>query len=384
MSYNKKIKITTMPLLFGAILFLLVGLPVQAVEYGGIGGRPAYPREDNPRTESIFVHTVTPSEVVEEGVKVINNTPDTKTLEVYAVDSAVSSGGAFACEQIANEQTGVGTWVTMEKHEVTLGSLTSEVVPFQINVPENASVGEHNGCIIIQEKKAKTEAGTTNGIQLSFRTGLRIALLVPGDVERNLQIVGLAMTSKDNGDWRISPSVMNTGNVSIDADVAVVASYFFGKTLHTFGGQYPILRGQTSEWNFDLVKPFWGGWYKAAMQVTYDANPEAGVGTQSGKELTVLEGPVVWFFSYPTVGALIIEIAVLLVLAVLLLLFLLKLKRCRWIRTAWVQYIVAEGDNIRSVADKHNISWKLLARANQLKPPYTLSAGEKIKVPPAG
>lgn len=35
-------------------------LSVEAIEYGGFGGRPAYPRADNPRTESIFIHTLEP------------------------------------------------------------------------------------------------------------------------------------------------------------------------------------------------------------------------------------------------------------------------------------------------------------------------------------
>lgn len=37
-----------------------------AIEYGGFGGRPAYPRADNPRTESIFIHTLEPGAVQKE------------------------------------------------------------------------------------------------------------------------------------------------------------------------------------------------------------------------------------------------------------------------------------------------------------------------------
>ena len=44
--------------------FVFVGLSfsstLHAIEYGGFGGRPAYPRPDNDRTESIFVHTLEP------------------------------------------------------------------------------------------------------------------------------------------------------------------------------------------------------------------------------------------------------------------------------------------------------------------------------------
>lgn len=58
-----------------------------AIEYSGIGGIPAYPKEDNPRSESIFIYENAPGSVVEDGVVVINNTQDKKTILVYATDT---------------------------------------------------------------------------------------------------------------------------------------------------------------------------------------------------------------------------------------------------------------------------------------------------------
>ncbi|MBL8015393.1 MAG: hypothetical protein JNK26_04360, partial [Candidatus Doudnabacteria bacterium] len=34
------------------LLFFSFHVPVSAVEYGGLGGKPAYPDPDNPRTSS--------------------------------------------------------------------------------------------------------------------------------------------------------------------------------------------------------------------------------------------------------------------------------------------------------------------------------------------
>ncbi|MBU4455005.1 DUF916 domain-containing protein, partial [Patescibacteria group bacterium] len=123
---------------------------VFAIEYGGFGGRPAYPRADNSRTESIFIHTLKPGDIQEEGVLTVNNSAERKTMLVYAVDSTPSTGGAFACEQLAEVKDDVGAWITLAKSEVALDPGTNELVPFTITVPKNAGVGEHNGCIIIQ------------------------------------------------------------------------------------------------------------------------------------------------------------------------------------------------------------------------------------------
>lgn len=381
MIISKKFGINKTPILFGVLFFLFSLLPAQAVEYGGIGGRPANPRPDEPRTESIFIHTVDPGGVVDDGIRVINNTPETKDILVYAVDSAKSTGGAFACEQIGNPQNEVGTWITMDKSELTLGSLTSEVVSFTINIPESASVGEHNGCIIIQEKKEPT-ASAGGGIKLSFRTGLRIALLVPGDVTRRLEMVGLEVNPKGDN-WLLRPAVENLGNVSIDADVKVKTSYLFGPTLAEHGGQYPILRGQVSSWSFELERPFWGGWYKSQLIVEYDANPEAGVGVKSGKDFTRIVSDEVMFFSMPSAAGLTIEILVLFVIIVVIALLALAQRRKRWIKNKWVSYTVEAGDDVKSLATKYRVSWKLIVKANKLKPPFSLQAGDSIKVPPA-
>ncbi len=365
-------------------LFILLGFPViaQAIEYGGIGGRPAYPDPANPRTESIFVHEANTSEVIEEGIRLINNSAETKTLMVYAVDSTVSTDGAFACAQVSEAKKDVGAWINLEKNEVTLESLTNEIVPFTIIVPETAGVGEHNGCIVIQEKKAEPEQQGISGIRLTFRTGLRVAMLIPGEIIRELEIANFSYSKKDNGNFILKPEIKNLGNVSVDADVYVTTKYFFGSQLHRHGGQYPILRGEISTWNFELDKPFWGGWYKSSLTVSYDANPEAGVGIISGKELTNLTGSTIIFFSPPQTTALVIEIIVLVLIIFGILLLYLKRKRQNWMKREWVEYEVLEGDNIKSLGERYNVSWKLIIKANKLPAPYTLSSGNKIKLPP--
>lgn len=49
-----------------SLAFLSYTSFVSAIEYGGFGGRPAFPREDNARTESIFIHTLDPGAVQKE------------------------------------------------------------------------------------------------------------------------------------------------------------------------------------------------------------------------------------------------------------------------------------------------------------------------------
>jgi hypothetical protein len=363
-----------------AFLFTLLISKTNAIEYGGFGARPAYPVEGNPRTQSIFVDTLNPNDVKDDGVLVINNTTETRTILVYAVDSTPSTDGAFACKQISQSKNDVGAWIDLEKSEVTVKPGENVLVPFKIRVPENAAAGEHNGCIITQEKIEKTPG--QSGVNLSLRTGLRVAITIPGEIERKLQVTDFNVTPKDNGDFTLQLKIRNPGNVSIDADVNIITRYFFGLVHQENGGQQSILREDTSDFNFELKKPFWGGWYRTNYVIKYDESKDAIIGVNSSSTPVELKGPGIWFYSKPTNTALMIEITVGLFIIFGIYLMILSMRRNVWVKKSWIEYEVSEGENISSIANKFNVSWSVIVKANKLKAPYELEPGQTIKVPP--
>lgn len=370
--------------LFAALLVLTPASSAFAVlDYTGVGGRPAYPRPDNPRTDSIFVHTIEPGESVAEGVRVINNTTEKKTLLVYSADYTPSSDGGFACKQFVEEKKEVGSWITLAKDEVTLEPYTNELVPFTIDVPEDAAVGEHDGCILVQEKKAERgDSENKVGINLSFRTGLRVAVTVPGEIKKELEIVGFDILPSDQGAILLNPRLRNIGSVSVDADVQVLTKYFFGKTYAENGGTYAVLRNDVSNFNFKLEKPYWGGLYSSTFTTEYNNDTTLELG-QVGEKNVTLTGPTVWFFVAPDSQALGIEVGIITFLFILILIVFISKKRKKWMRKNWVSYTVKKGDDIKSVSKNHHVSWKILAKANKLSAPYILEEGQKIQVPPA-
>jgi len=410
---------------------------VKAISYGGIGGRPAYPRADNPRTDDIFVHTLSPGTEQAEGILVVNNSDETRTMMVYSADSTPSTEGGFACKQLAEEKKEVGAWITfgklqdttsviadvtedsdhdgltneqekqyntdpnnpdtdgdgvMDKQEiesnndplqpvvVALEPHTNFLIPFTISVPGDAEVGEHDGCVLIQEKKEK-DSGQT-GIVLSTRTGLRVAVTIPGDIVRQLEIVGFSIISRPQGGKILHPVVKNTGNVSIDAVVRVVTENIFGQVVAEHGGEYAILRGDTAEWNFELEPSFWGGNYKSYLTVEYDSDPGAGTGMASGQPKTLISNPAVSFWLVPQALALIIYGSGIVLIFVIIIVLMLARKRRKWIAKTWINYQVKSGDSVKILAGQYKVSWRLLAKANKLKPPYELTPDKKIKVPP--
>jgi len=368
--------------LMSVVLSLLVPVSfATAQEYGGFGGRPAFPDPDRPETESAFIHTLTPGSVKEEGIVIINNTDETKTLAVYPTDSTIATGGVFTCEQRSESRDGVGAWINLEKSEVTLAAGETELIPFTINVSDVAGVGEHSGCILVQEQK-KDVPGRP-GVTLSLRTGTRVYITIPGLIVRDLEIVGFTVDTREGKGFVLRPQVKNLGNVSIDANIEVVTRNMFGVVIAEHGGSFPLSRSITSDWNFNLDKPFWGGFYKTSFVVEYDKAQSAVIGASSSEELVRLVGPSVWYFSAPTTRALLIEITVLLLFMFGLFLLLLSRKRNKWIKTKWVTYVVQKGDDVKKIADKFDVSWKVLVKANKLEAPYLLTTEDVIKVPPS-
>lgn len=363
-------------ILIAVIISASFALPVSALEYNKIGGRPAYPDPDNPRTESIFIHTLEPGLSKEDGIRVINNTQTTQTIAVYATDSASSTDGGFACKQQSEAKTSVGSWIRLDKNTVTLEAGTNEIVPFTISVPVNAGVGEHNGCILMQKIEPESDDKKA-GINLSIRTGLRVAITVPGDIIQSLQFVDFEVERREKGrGFLLSPIVLNDGNVSVDADVSIVTRSIFGFVHQRHGGSFPVLRGEETRWAFELKKPFWGGLYFSKAVLDY---------VPRGQDVSVdsvrLKSKPVFFFSFPAFWGLVLELLFAFVVFIFILNVRNRKKIKRWVETSWVRYKADSNDTLQSLARKHAIPWEFLARVNGIKPPYDIS-GRALRVPP--
>lgn len=358
-------------------------LAAQNANSGGIGGRPAFPREDNPRSESIFVHTLDAGESITDGINVINNTEESRDIAVYSTDSVNSSGGAFACAQLVDPKVDVGSWITLDKNLVTLEPSSSEVVEFNITVPENADVGEHSGCIVTQEDKP--EGISDQGIGLSFRSAIRVAILVPSglfgrvDIVKDLEIIDFKTEITDDK-LVLTPFIENLGNVSVDTSITTTISHFYGAERTETSGTFPVLRSQTGEWNLEHERPYWGGFYKAGVSATYDKNVENFLG-DSNPDTETINYDSVWIFVTPQPVA----IAVYALAAITFLYLVYRLYRRRRakrnVKKNWSNHKVKMGEDIKSLAKLHGISWKVLAKANNLKPPFTLAAGSTLRVP---
>jgi len=351
---------------------------VFALEYGGIGGKPAFPDPNNSRTESIYIFTLEPKASKKDGLLVVNNTRDKKTLLLYATDSQRSSDGSFACAQLADEKKGVGNWISLEKSEVTLNAGTNTVVDFTITAPENPEVGEQNGCILIQEKTSSSSQG---GVSLSFRTGVRVAVTIPGEQIRVLSLEKVDTTVKDNK-IKSTVYVKSSGNVSIDTSVNITTESIFGAKTQVVDNQYPILRGELSTYNFDIPIDETGGFYRVISTISYDESASASIGINSPNPKKLISTSSDYVFIVPTINYLVMYIILIVTILILGGIFVKRLLFFQSVKKTWEKIPVTEDDNIQTIAQKYSISWKKIAQINKIKEPYTLKNGMSLLVPP--
>ncbi len=367
---------------FLVLCLVLIGVitvpaAVSAVDYGGLGGVPANPDPNNPRTKSIFVYTLANGASKTDAIKVVNNTGQAKDIDVYATDSEVASGGSFTCAQKSDSPKAVGSWIKLTTTSLHLANNTSQNVAFTVTVPKTADVGEHNGCVVVQSKEAPTAGG--NGVQLSFRSALRMAITVPGDIKKSLDFAGLTV-KPGPAKYVVTASLENRGNVSLDADVHVDVKSCYGTKIYANGGTYPFLaQKQATELNYEFPRPQWGGWYKAEGTAKYNNDPTQALG--NGPKNTQATGPTACFFVAPA-GAQTIIYLLFVILITLIIIWLIWRKRRNTKRAKkWQTFVVGSGDTINSLAKDFHTNWKLVARMNKLKAPYELKPGSNIKLP---
>lgn len=352
----------------------------KAFEYSGFGIRAVDLKTGTAKQDSSgFLYKIELGSSKKGGFMVINNTKVKKTFLVYTADSTPSTDGGFACKQFLEDKKDVGAWIKLSKSEVTLEPGTNEIISFDISVPNTKiDSGEHNGCFLVQEKKENTTDQSKSGIQLSIRTGVRVSVIIPGDLSKKISIDKFALNKKSNN-FIFNVAVKNEGNISSNTDVRVIVQNVLGLPHKKLGGEYVILRDETSVWNFTLPKPFWGGFYKAKLSVKY--NPNTRDSLEDTKNLITLESDkTITFFSFPTTRGLIIEVLILLFIAFNIYLLYIWKKRQDWIKT-WKDYKVARSTNIKVLAEKFDVNWKLLASVNKIKAPFMVDSKDELRVP---
>jgi len=259
-------KKTILCLLLSGILLAPIA---HAIDYGGVGGRPANPKPEDPRTENWFIYTLNPGESQTDELLVQNNTDETVNLLLYPADSTPSTDGGFALKQMVEPREAVGKWVQLSEDKITLTAREQKSVPFTVTIPSEPKpdVGEHTGGILIQ--RVEPPSPTAGGFRLLTRVGVRMYVTIPGAIQEALQIENVKTEVDEVRNVVIvTTSIKNTGNVSENVQVKNEISSLSPWLMASVLGATPfplvnekslqVLRDNALSTRFEFPKPLWG------------------------------------------------------------------------------------------------------------------------------
>lgn len=257
-----------------------------------------------------FSYALNPGAHLDDGLVVANRGTEAVELDVYAADGYTTSTGAVDLRLAAEEPVGVGKWIVVPQHHVSVPAGQTVEVPFAIDIPADATPGDYAGGVVT----SLTVADQTANVNVDRRLGIRAGIRVGGDLAPALALEDVGIDWDGGaipflfGDATVHYRLHNAGNVSLTADDtdAVAGPFGWGEVDATPGDAAPILLPGES-WQRDVRVPA-----VAAMGMIWASVTASPTVTDASGSTTVLD-PVVgsamgWAVPWPLLVVLLLAI----------------------------------------------------------------------------
>ncbi len=342
--------------------------------------------------QSWFVYQKQSGETIDDIASIKNYGSKPATIHICAVDGTTNTSGAFILKFDSQQQSGIGSWISIDKDEVTLKPGERVDVPFKINIPKNLQPGQYMGGLVVespeahmahvtqqlssntqQESKPDTSYGQAT---VATRVGARIYLTIPGETVEYVKVESLQYEQPISSPAYFKFKIVNSGNVSYNPSATIEIYDTLGKLYDKIEKDLgTIAPHSTTEpivmWN---KRPFIGA-FTANAQVTFQKEFQAN-GLHGAP---LLEVASVKFNIFPWAGMIYSSLLVFIFIG----LIIYQLRYHHQLYATAQKYQVAAREDLLKIADDHHVNWKQLARINKIKPPYRLNEGQNILIPRA-
>jgi hypothetical protein len=175
-----------------------------------------------PDSRGYFSFGATPGGQVEDHIAIKNFSTFALQLLIHGTDGVNTPQGGFALLPPNQPATGLGLWIYLPRNDITLivPARSTDIIPFLVRVPSNASPGDHVGGIT-----ATLESFITNSsgqhIRLLQSVGTRIFVRISGPLHPKLAVQDLTVRYSDpidplsDGRAVLTYKVSNVGNVAL-------------------------------------------------------------------------------------------------------------------------------------------------------------------------
>ena len=336
--------------------------------------------------QSWFIYEKAPGIIIEDTASVKNFGKETAHIKVYAVDADSGETGSFILKFKDEKQNSIGAWTTIEKEELLLAPEERTDIPFKIEIPMSAEPGQYLGGIVVESIPAGKNAGgklcssnqiCPTGVGISTRMGARIYLTIPGAAKEDVLWQEFRHFKKLTGKSYFSFKIVNNGNVSYEPRAHITIYDTFGGVYDKFeaplGTSLPNTTiDSTVPWTKE--SPLFGK-YSAEATISFPKKFHSASAALLQGSAVEARSITMWIIPWGIIFIIIVFTAIM------AMSYIRHKKRLLVIISGCENYRVNAEEDIMHIAETKNISWKLLAKINKIKPPYTIRKGSTILVP---
>ncbi|MFH0892548.1 MAG: hypothetical protein V1867_07305 [Candidatus Falkowbacteria bacterium] len=231
---------------------------------------------------------VDPGQVLDEYLKVTNESDIPKTLYVYLRDFKAEgeSGQARLISPGSEDGYFLASWIEAPTEGIDFAPGEEKVISYRINVPSETGPGGYYGAIVMGTEPPKIDGTTEDkgaGIAVAQQTASLILLRVKGDVFEEAKVREFNTNKRFYGapfDVGFTVRIENAGNVHVKPYGTIAVTNMLGKEVKLIrvnekGGN--ILPGGTRSFTDMNWKGSGGfGRYKATLGLTYGVSADEG------------------------------------------------------------------------------------------------------------
>jgi hypothetical protein len=190
-----------------------------------------------------FDYTLRPGATLRDKISISNLTSTPKTFAVYGTDAYNTTlDGGFALLLQRDTPKDVGTWIRLGARRITIPASSRADVPFEMDVPPDATPGDHAGGLVAEDVVPPAVAGPGTGVEIQRRVAVRMYVRVQGPLTPGLRVTTLSVNAgrplfppfSGDGRARVTYVVTNSGNVRIQSTAVLRITGVFGQTLRIF------------------------------------------------------------------------------------------------------------------------------------------------------
>jgi hypothetical protein len=205
---------------------------VDAPQPASFAVQPSGP--NGPGGRDYFIYTLKTGQLFGDIVSISNLSDERATFVIYATDALNTRDGGFALLREEETPTDVGTWIRLGATQYTVDPGSRVDIPFSLEVPDDATPGDHAGAIVAQQIPEQGAEGDGTRLDVRVRIGARVYVRVDGILSPSLTIEDFSIDYDTPANpfgtnlARVQYTVRNTGNIRLSTVAELEIEGLFG------------------------------------------------------------------------------------------------------------------------------------------------------------